>query len=280
MIEKGDYVIQDIATKIAKSEKFILQRLSLNNLNAEWKKLFFKNEINLSKALIIARLDKKYQKEVAQNASDWSGGIKSAKQLQSYIDSNITALLSKAIFNPKDEKLMHKAGACTNCPKRSGANCSLFPDVQEEDRCFDNLCFDSKTEKHIQIEIDRIIHNAENVHLIKSKHQAIDDDLSEKLKKLDVNVLVVYDDFETFHGEDKRKTKSVDFGSTDMKRDNMFPSNGVPIETVSKLLGHSKLSTTQVYARVMEQKLSSDIRDLKDRLNNKQDLDNQQVSIV
>lgn len=44
-------------------------------------------------------------------------------------------------------------------------------------------------------------------------------------------------------------------------------SNGVPIETVSKLLGHSKLSTTQVYARVIEQKVSSDIRNLKDKLN-------------
>lgn len=43
-------------------------------------------------------------------------------------------------------------------------------------------------------------------------------------------------------------------------------SNGVPIETVSKLLGHSKLATTQVYARVMEQKLSSDIINLKDIL--------------
>ena len=39
MIDKGNYLIEDIATKIAKSEKFILQRLSLNNLNAEWKKL-------------------------------------------------------------------------------------------------------------------------------------------------------------------------------------------------------------------------------------------------
>ncbi|WP_142785689.1 site-specific integrase [Changchengzhania lutea] len=46
-------------------------------------------------------------------------------------------------------------------------------------------------------------------------------------------------------------------------------SNGVPIETVSKLLGHSKLSTTQVYARVIEQKVSADIRNLRMKLNNK-----------
>lgn len=39
-------------------------------------------------------------------------------------------------------------------------------------------------------------------------------------------------------------------------------SNGVPIETVSKLLGHTKFSTTQIYARVLESKLSSDISNL------------------
>ncbi len=39
-------------------------------------------------------------------------------------------------------------------------------------------------------------------------------------------------------------------------------SNGVPIETVSKLLGHSKLSTTQIYARVLEHKISEEIQNL------------------
>ncbi|MET6990271.1 site-specific integrase [Sediminicola arcticus] len=39
-------------------------------------------------------------------------------------------------------------------------------------------------------------------------------------------------------------------------------SNGVPIETVSKLLGHTKLSTTQIYARVVETKISEDISNL------------------
>lgn len=42
--------------------------------------------------------------------------------------------------------------------------------------------------------------------------------------------------------------------------------NGVPIETVSKLLGHTKLSTTQIYARVVEQKVSNDMLNLKNKL--------------
>ncbi len=39
-------------------------------------------------------------------------------------------------------------------------------------------------------------------------------------------------------------------------------SNGVPIETVSKLLGHTKLSTTQIYAKVVEKKIGEDMRNL------------------
>jgi site-specific recombinase XerD len=43
-------------------------------------------------------------------------------------------------------------------------------------------------------------------------------------------------------------------------------SNGVPIETVSKLLGHTKIATTQIYARVLESKISSDIGQLREKL--------------
>lgn len=44
-------------------------------------------------------------------------------------------------------------------------------------------------------------------------------------------------------------------------------SNGVPIETVSKLLGHTKLSTTRIYARVLEHKIGKDINQLQNVLN-------------
>lgn len=40
-------------------------------------------------------------------------------------------------------------------------------------------------------------------------------------------------------------------------------SNGVPIETVSKMLGHSKIATTQIYARVLEKKISDDMAKLR-----------------
>ena len=43
-------------------------------------------------------------------------------------------------------------------------------------------------------------------------------------------------------------------------------SNGVPIETVSKILGHTKITTTQIYAKVVERKLKEDMADLKKRL--------------
>jgi integrase len=46
-------------------------------------------------------------------------------------------------------------------------------------------------------------------------------------------------------------------------------SNGVPIETVSKILGHTKITTTQIYARVVERKLKEDMQNLNLRLNPK-----------
>lgn len=45
-------------------------------------------------------------------------------------------------------------------------------------------------------------------------------------------------------------------------------SNGVPIETVSKMLGHTSIRTTQIYAKVVEHKVSFDMGALKNKLEN------------
>ena len=41
-------------------------------------------------------------------------------------------------------------------------------------------------------------------------------------------------------------------------------SNGVPIETVAKMLGHRNLKTTQHYAKILDKKISDDMKRLKD----------------
>jgi len=46
-------------------------------------------------------------------------------------------------------------------------------------------------------------------------------------------------------------------------------SNNVPIETVSKMMGHTKIATTQIYARVLMKKISDDMGRLKKIIENR-----------
>ena len=43
-------------------------------------------------------------------------------------------------------------------------------------------------------------------------------------------------------------------------------NNGVPIETVSKMLGHSTIRMTQHYAKILDSKVSNDMNILKEKL--------------
>jgi integrase/recombinase XerD len=43
-------------------------------------------------------------------------------------------------------------------------------------------------------------------------------------------------------------------------------TNGVPIESISKMLGHTKLATTMIYARVSQQKIGAEMAILNKKL--------------
>lgn len=54
-------------------------------------------------------------------------------------------------------------------------------------------------------------------------------------------------------------------------------TNGVPIESVSKMLGHKTIRTTQIYAKVLHRKLSTDMQALKLKLAGKNGINYEEV---
>ena len=46
----------------------------------------------------------------------------------------------------------------------------------------------------------------------------------------------------------------------------MVSSKGVPMESVSKTLGHTNIKTTQIYARITNKKIEHDMDELADKL--------------
>ena len=44
-------------------------------------------------------------------------------------------------------------------------------------------------------------------------------------------------------------------------------AQGVPLETVSKMLGHKRITTTQIYAKITNDKIGQDMAALSEKLN-------------
>lgn len=45
-------------------------------------------------------------------------------------------------------------------------------------------------------------------------------------------------------------------------------TKGVSLESVSKMLGHTDIKTTQIYAQILNQKVKEEVYQVKDKFNN------------
>ncbi len=154
-LDPARYTAQELAAKTGKSVTFVLQRLKLADLIPAAAKSFQKDEIATGHALLLARLSTPQQVEAFPHcfADVWLEGkqkkrLVNVAEFSHYIDSNIILELSEAPFSREDDTLYPVAGACLNCPKRSGFNTLLFPDVKK-DSCFDPACYGEKVTRFI-----------------------------------------------------------------------------------------------------------------------------------
>jgi ParB family transcriptional regulator, chromosome partitioning protein len=146
-LEEPKYSIEQIAAKTGKSPVYVAARLRLTELSQTVVEAFYREEIGVGHALLLAKLQLAQQEQAlaACFKEDWSAGGQKAKQillpvrsLHFWIESNILLILKLAPFDKRDAQLAPAAGSCVDCPKRTGHNKLLFLDMGKQDAC--KLC--------------------------------------------------------------------------------------------------------------------------------------------
>jgi ParB/RepB/Spo0J family partition protein len=149
----GYQTADDIAAKIGKSKSYVYARMKLCALIPEARKAFFKDQIPASTALLIARVPENLQKECLKDIlqeHSYHGEAMSYCEAAAHIQERYMCPIKGSSFSIKDKDLYPEAGACTMCPKLSGNEKDLFPDVKKADVCSDPTCYSIKVVRHNQ----------------------------------------------------------------------------------------------------------------------------------
>ncbi|WP_295378453.1 ParB/RepB/Spo0J family partition protein [uncultured Pseudacidovorax sp.] len=141
---------KELGAKIGKSREYVYARLKLLDLCQEARKAFYDGLIDSSRALVIARVpDAKLQAKALEEATakDWRDAPRhNFKSFQQWVQQNMMLRLDAARFKITDESLVPEVGSCKECPKRTGAQPEVFPDIDSADVCIDPPCFHAKEE--------------------------------------------------------------------------------------------------------------------------------------
>jgi ParB family chromosome partitioning protein len=160
LIERAGYDVAAISAKVSKSPSYVYQRLKLLDLIPNAKGSFLKEAISAGHAVLIARLQPKEQEQALKAALGGNDrfGIHrdslSTRSLATYIEEEIHLDLNSAGFSKKDPDLVPEAGPCTTCPKRTGFQPELFPDIKKQDTCTDPTCFQKKVAVYLQQRVE------------------------------------------------------------------------------------------------------------------------------
>ncbi len=170
LISLGDDVAT-IAAKIGRPNQYVSNRLQLANLVDELKDDMRRGWLGFGHAYLLARLCPDDQREArVQFLYDCDPGTEGDLAAEPPVLAPISELkrsikfrcvqdLADAPWELDDAGLVPEAGSCTRCPKRQGANPTLFDELvdaeggKKADRCLDRVCYQRKKEALIQLAI-------------------------------------------------------------------------------------------------------------------------------
>lgn len=150
LLKSHGYTIEKLAARIGRPSAYVRSRVLLASLCVQARTAYLAGKITTGVAQLIARIP---NPELQGEATDdllveGCGESVSVRDASSYLESNFMLRLEEAPFDRSSKTLLPVAGACTDCPKRSGAQPELFADVKTKDTCTDPSCFAKKRDAH------------------------------------------------------------------------------------------------------------------------------------
>jgi ParB family chromosome partitioning protein len=163
-LQPETHTVETLAQKIGRSEKYVYARLRLNHLVEEVQRAFYAAKVTVAHAFEIARLQPNDQRRALQECfphhktaaailKDGKAEAVTVRQLRTWVEQEIHLDITNAPFDPQDDALLPAAGSCAACPKRTGNNPLLFPEVRQKSICTDRSCYRAKVEALVQIRI-------------------------------------------------------------------------------------------------------------------------------
>ena len=159
------YTVEAIAVQVAKSPAYVKGRISLTDLISAAQTAFYEGKLTVAHALELARLQPADQdralmecfpghRNTASILKDRKAEAMTIRQLRDWIDREIHLDLKNAPFDANDANLLPAAGPCSTCPKRTGNNPLLFPEVRNKSLCTDPACYRTKIQALVQARLE------------------------------------------------------------------------------------------------------------------------------
>ena len=162
-LQPNAYTVETLATKIGKSQAYVYGRLRLLALVPEARQAFYEGKLTVAHAFELARLQPNDQQRAllecfpqhrtsaAVLKDKKAEAAVTVRELRQWIEREVHLDLTNAPFETEDEALVPRAGACARCPKRTGSNPLLFPEVRQKSICTDRDCYRAKVEALVQL---------------------------------------------------------------------------------------------------------------------------------
>ncbi|MFD2754256.1 ParB/RepB/Spo0J family partition protein [Comamonas terrae] len=151
LVEEFKLTREEAADSIGKSRTHVFESLRLLSLQPKAMAALKDGRLSRSLALLVlqrptAAMQEEFAERILTGGAD--GGPMSYRAAQDLARRNYMTELDKAPFDLADATLCPQAGACTHCPKRTGATPELW-DKHGPDACTDTTCFAEKKEAHL-----------------------------------------------------------------------------------------------------------------------------------